>query len=583
MKKALQSLQNLSLIKKYILQFILVGVIPITVIFLIAVNRIGTDAMNMQLYMLNQGYEQTTISIEGMIERMANTSMQVNVNEDVRNTLKQDPKSIPISNQLKMFENISSFSYGLEFSMGNSNILYYIDDAFAIAYSASTRYRPISSLEDNELAKRLYKLGGKPIWGVMEERTKYGKTTDYLVNMHILWNNDDYNKMLGVIGVLTEVHTVSKMLVASVEEQIVYLEDKDGNLIISNTEVDENFRKTVYGRTSGSFRKIKLNEKPYLVRSEMLENEEIYLVSLLPYSVLNSDMKETLGGILYAYVIVIIMAVLFMVLLSKNMIKRIKLLDKTMLKNGKPLRLETRNYDDEIGRLITSYNNMVDTIDELMEKQYTLGHEKVDAQLKALQSQINPHFLYNTMDMINWMAQKGETGNIQTVLQAMSKFYRMALSKGKDIVTIENEIRMCEAYIEIQTMRFRGKIVFEVDIQEDILNYRIPKITLQPFIENAILHGICNKSSGRGVIVVNGWIEDERIVLSVTDDGVGMNEKTSDNKEGSNYGLKNIEKRLSLFYQEDITIHVESSMGIGTCVYINIPMVLEWEGDVDFS
>ena len=181
-----------------------------------------------------------------------------------------------------------------------------------------------------------------------------------------------------------------------------------------------------------------------------------------------------------------------------------------------------REYHDEIGQLVTHYNEMADKMDELMQEQYALGQEKMGAELKALQSQINPHFLYNTLDMINWMAQKNETDNIRSVVQAMSGFYRLTLSKGHDIVTIADEVKMCDAYMEIQRRRYRGKILYEAEVDREILDCLIPKITLQPFLENAIIHGISEKEDGRGMVILNGWMEDGRITLSVTDDGPGM-------------------------------------------------------------
>ena len=181
-------------------------------------------------------------------------------------------------------------------------------------------------------------------------------------------------------------------------------------------------------------------------------------------------------------------------------------------------------------------------------------------------------FLYNTLDMINWMAQKDETENIRNVVQAMSRFYRLTLSKGRNIVTIGDEIRMCDAYMEIQRRRYRGKILYQVEVDEEIERYLIPKITLQPFLENAIIHGINEKEDARGIVILNGWLEDGRITLSVTDDGTGMREEDKAKPHsGSHYGMENIAQRLELFFGEEIPIQVESSLGVGTCIVINIP------------
>ena len=245
-----------------------------------------------------------------------------------------------------------------------------------------------------------------------------------------------------------------------------------------------------------------------------------------------------------------------------------------LAQDGTFLKIENaEDYADEIGQLVGRYNGMTEQVSDLLQEQYALGQEKMQLELKALQSQINPHFLYNTLDMINWMAQKNEMDNIRSVVQSMSSFYRLTLSGGQDIVSIGDEVRMCGAYMEIQKRRYRGRILYEAEVDEDILDCLIPKITLQPFLENAIVHGINEKEDARGVVILNGWMEDGRITLSVTDDGRGISmEGQKKSTEGSHYGMENIEKRLTLYYGEEIPIQIESSPGVGTCIIINIPV-----------
>ena len=279
-----------------------------------------------------------------------------------------------------------------------------------------------------------------------------------------------------------------------------------------------------------------------------------------------------------------LLVVMVMATMAKSITGRLKLLKEQMLliQEGNICKMEEGPSRDEIGQLIGNYNVMVDRVEALLREQYTLGQEKVEAELKALQSQINPHFLYNTLDMINWMSQKKESENIRSVVQAMSRFYRLTLSKGRDIVSIRDEVEMCEAYMEIQKRRYRGRICYEVEVDGDILDCLIPKITLQPFLENAIIHGINEKADGRGMVILNGWMEDGRITLSVTDDGEGMTqEDKKKSHQGSHYGLSNIEHRLELFFGESIPVQVESSPGIGTCVIINIPIRTEAEEAVE--
>lgn len=263
---------------------------------------------------------------------------------------------------------------------------------------------------------------------------------------------------------------------------------------------------------------------------------------------------------------------------SRQFLGRVHRLDTTMeaVDQGILEPIDVPECRDELGRLILRYNGMVEQIQRLMEEQYILGKEKSEAQLHALQAQISPHFLYNTLDMMNWMAVKGETDNIRAVLSAMSRFYRMVLSRGAYIITIGEEIRMCQAYMEIQVLRKKNKLQFEVDVDEEIYPYLIPKITLQPILENAVLHGIDEKEGGRGTIRLSGRIQEDQIILEVQDDGVGMDpallsEENLSEHSGKHYGLSNVRTRLWLFYEKNAELSCSSAPGLGTKITLRFP------------
>lgn len=238
---------------------------------------------------------------------------------------------------------------------------------------------------------------------------------------------------------------------------------------------------------------------------------------------------------------------------------------------------------DEIGQLISAYNTMVDEMEHMLATQYDLGRAKAGAELKALQSQINPHFLYNTLDMVSWMAKKKETDKIQLVMVSLSQFYKLTLSGGRDVITLEEELRLCDAYMRIQQLRWEGAIDYMVEADDELLAARLPKITLQPLIENAIKHGIMQRGEARGSIIISATMEEEKegrwMTLSVLDNGVGMenSEEMLQKGSGSHYGMKNIEQRLALFYDTDIRIQVDSETGLGTCVSMTLPIIAEEE------
>ncbi len=234
--------------------------------------------------------------------------------------------------------------------------------------------------------------------------------------------------------------------------------------------------------------------------------------------------------------------------------------------------------NDEIGELTHNFNYMLTRIAILIENQYQLGQEVKNLELKALQAQINPHFLYNTLDLINWMSIKYSAPKIGEVITSLSKFYRLSLSKGEDLVPFKNELDQVNAYVQIQNMRFDNEINFITDIPEDLYDYKILKITLQPLIENSILHGIFEKDSESGTIKISGRLTDNEISIFVEDDGVGIPEeklntllKSIDTKDLHGYGVRNIHERLQLKYGEKYGLFYSSTVGAGTRVEVRIP------------
>lgn len=229
---------------------------------------------------------------------------------------------------------------------------------------------------------------------------------------------------------------------------------------------------------------------------------------------------------------------------------------------------------DEVDRRL---QDMGDDIQRLLHQQ----EEKQRLELYMLQSQINPHFLYNTMDMINWMALQGQTSEISSAVQSLSRFYKLTLSRKKSISTIGEEEEHVSIYLKIQNMRYHDNISFISDIPDELTDYQIPKLTLQPVIENCVLHGILEKDTKAGTIVLTGWMEQEDIVLLISDDGVGIPpEKLStiisgnsagSSSGGTNIAVYNTHQRLQILYGRAYGLTYTSRQGQGTEVQIRIP------------
>ena len=229
---------------------------------------------------------------------------------------------------------------------------------------------------------------------------------------------------------------------------------------------------------------------------------------------------------------------------------------------------------DEIGMLYRGFGSMMKRIRTLINEVYLGKITQKEAELKALQAQINPHFLYNTLSLINWKALAAGEEDISRMTLAMSTFYRTALNRGRNVLQVEAELSNTRAYLEIQSMLHDGDFDYEIEVQPEILQCESLNLILQPLVENAIHHGIEEKTDGRGKISVRGWKEENCVWFMVEDNGIGMEQEVADKiltMESKGYGVRNVDERIRLCYGEKYAMKVESIVGKGTKMTIHFP------------
>jgi two-component system sensor histidine kinase YesM len=251
-----------------------------------------------------------------------------------------------------------------------------------------------------------------------------------------------------------------------------------------------------------------------------------------------------------------------------NQVARGDLSVRSNIKNG----VEVKVLSDSLNIMIEKLSNLIETVKE----EQTLLRE---AELKCLQEQINPHFLYNTLDTIMWLAESSKHNEVVEMVEYLSQYFRTSLSKGNDRISLQEEILHVRSYLQIQQIRYEDIMQYEIDIPEELYEICIPKITLQPIVENALYHGIKNKR-GKGRITIEGRRDSDNIIITVTDNGLGMTEVRLNqvmdglklgNKKGDCYGLFNVNERIRLHDGEDYGISIRSKYSEGTQVDICIP------------
>ncbi|MGN0156086.1 MAG: sensor histidine kinase [Lachnospiraceae bacterium] len=237
---------------------------------------------------------------------------------------------------------------------------------------------------------------------------------------------------------------------------------------------------------------------------------------------------------------------------------------------------------DEVGEACACFNSMVDDIKELIDKNYVMALRERESELDALQAQINPHFLYNALDSLYWRAIEAGDEEISEDILALSQLFRLVLNRGNSIVTVRNEVELLERYLHIQQMRFGKCLEYKIFINETIMEEKIPKLILQPFVENAIVHGF-EKGGENYYLSIIGEKDNNRMVFYIRDTGVGMSEEqvakiweSEDSREYASqrigrYAIKNVKERLELAYHNEFELKIESKIGHGTTVKMVIP------------
>lgn len=369
----------------------------------------------------------------------------------------------------------------------------------------------------------------------------------------------------------------------------IYIIDDKGNIVYHPQQQliymglkQENIR-NVLNESSGSFIET-FENKQRLVTVKTVRITGWKIVGIY-YMDQVAATREDLGT--YAFLI-IILGILFVITisisLSAKISKPIKELEKCMKL------VEEGRFDVEINvegeyevvRLSKAFNLMVLKITNLMEQIVREQEGKRKSELDALQAQINPHFLYNTLDSVVWMIENEKNKEAVTMITALARLFRISISRGKNIITVREELEHARNYLIIQKIRYKNKFQYKMEVQEEVLNYSTIKLILQPIIENSIYHGI-ECSADEGEIFIYAGIEDNKLLFMVKDTGLGMSEEKVENilitenrkSKGSGVGIKNVDKRIKLCYGKEYGLKIESELEIGTTVRIYLPLYIE--------
>lgn len=311
------------------------------------------------------------------------------------------------------------------------------------------------------------------------------------------------------------------------------------------------------------------SSRRFYVKGIPCSDTDWYITAVTPYDVLLLDKRNTLFIFVGVGLLTLLVAQLCAWLFANNITETVRQLQHYIenLKTGRHEKI-IFNSSDEIGRIGNQFIQVVEENERLTTNLYKSLYREKESELIALQSQINPHFLYNALDSIFWMAEERNATDISQMTVALSRLFRLSLNNGDKLITIRQELEMVYNYITIQEFRFEDHIHVSASVDDGLLDVKIIKFILQPLVENAINHGIIPKKNG-GSIFLRIWREGDDIMITVEDDGVGFETDGSSIPTGG-YALRNIEERLLLYYGPGYGLKISSSPGCGTTAQVRL-------------
>lgn len=415
-------------------------------------------------------------------------------------------------------------------------------------------------------------------WSEEHDLTTYKGNVPVLSFSRKVYNNSRY---LGILVVHVKADWIRGILEGYSKDSNRMLLDLNGRELLSvgksMTDAGLQEQDLQFADQSGVLRQ---HTQPHGVESlvvySKVADSNWMLVEITPWERITSGSVKLAGVIITIGIGALLLAFLLTLWLSRQLLKPIAQLVRAM-KNydvgGKQAEL-AGDYTNEFGILFAGFRRLNERIQALYASLAQRYEQQRKAEIEALQANINPHFLYNTLDQLNWMAIAEGQEKMSRILELMGRMFRIGLSHGESFITIEDELTHVACYLEIQQIRWEDGLEYEVQASQEVRNLFIPKMTLQPFVENSIIHGFNARQSGR--IQIKAEEEGGRVRMTITDDGSGLApESIGSHRRKGGYGIRNVRERFSAFFNENYEIHVKDGEFEGVVVTIIFPRLEE--------
>lgn len=591
MKELIDLFDNMSLKKKLIILFLLVSMIPTLIIgfasYNISSKVVKERKIDETIYKLKNVEEK----VWDLLKEKELVAIRFSMNENVHNILLNE-HNIEKTEEVKNVFDLQKMLFDYKFAE-NTHSLYIFSSSGKVYTNDTIPRMNFVDISNMPLYKEQLEKKQNYFWGEINFLGEY----KVLPLVRIIKDRTN-NKAIGTVVVNLEekgIYNTYKDNIKNIADTVVVL-NNNNNIISSNDKrlLGKSFEEAFglkhnFSNKTGYFN-VKINKKNYILIYTVDEKTGWSYMGIVSLDKIIASANYIKKIAIFLVLICIQICLSFSLFVSSRVSKPIQKLSQIM-DHAESGNLDVDFYpkfNDEIGRLAKSYNNMVKRLQNSIDEIYEIQNKKREAEYRALEFQINPHFLYNTLSSIIWLTNKGERDSVINVASALSNLFRISISRGRDLITIKEEIEHVKSYLEIQKIRYQDQFKCIIDVDMDILNYYTLKILLQPLVENAIYHGI-RDNDVNGLIRIIGKKVDDKIILEVIDNGDGLTQQQIEyindflekgrNENNFGIGLRNVNDRIRFYYKDGYGLKFEKH-GVNTVARITLPVIREAKGDV---
>lgn len=593
-------LQKLSMHKRMMLYFSVPLILVQILLCFLCYPQVVRHYREKTDYSMEQSVSQAISFTESYLRNMTYLANMVEDNGVIQNTLSADGfgEERPYMEQWLEYYELNKEFNSYEISNSVYRFCLYVPDE--VMYAGNQYYFDgVSRLKErSDYVDLRYALNrGEDYVAISRERDGVDQqdTSQMVTLYHRIASKKEKEEELGICSISVSAKYFQDIMKNAniTSEGLVYLMSENGRMITSsNSSILQKMQKKGILLNYGAelfMEKRKEGQKEYYITRQNVDGASWQMILIIPENEYEDQYRFLWLSAALMLGSMIAVIVLMSYLLSGYYVGRLKKLNAEMtgLESGNlNANLPITTEEDEIEEIYHNFNGMVQEVQRLMQEHYQLGKEVKMAEVRALQAQINPHFLYNTLDLINWISMDYGAEEIGTLTWNLARFYRLSLNHGKSLISIGEEVEHVEVYVNIENYHFDNAISLEVDVPEELKNYACLNIILQPFVENAIVHGIAEKPDIESCeIRIRARREEQDIIFSVQDDGPGVDveqmqkETQQDIRTAQHgYGVRNINFRLKLCFGEKYGVtYLESEKG--THVEIKIPVMTMAEAE----